>query len=561
MAAPNEKLRKILIDSGFVTESEFDEADHTSQVLQRPVADILIFKGVISEEALGQLIAESLKVPYVSLKSKSIALETLQIIPENQARVHRMIPFEQTEKTLSVAFEDPKNFESVEIVRRATKLKIVPHYIMPADLTQALTQYKKEIKSVFADILSENIKKTSRSKQSDIAKVASDLPIVKILDTILGYAIAERASDIHTETLHDSLLIRFRIDGRLRDIISLPKTIQPAIVARIKILSQLKIDEHRVPQDGRFKFTYADQSLALRVSIIPSFYGENIVMRLLFESARPLSFEELGLTGAGLSVLRKNSKKPHGMILVTGPTGSGKTTSLYTVLTSLNSSQVNICTVEDPVEYGIHRVNQIQVNANTGLTFAAGLRALLRHDPNVIMVGEIRDLETAEMAIHASLTGHLVLSTLHTNSAIGAIPRLVDMGIEEFLLSSTLNVVMAQRLVRKLCPACVKRVPDDPTAKEVFAQFRPDIKKITVFKSEGCTECANSGFRGRIGIYEILEVNSEIRELITKKASVDKITEKAKEQGMISMIEDGLDKATAGLTTVEEVLKAVKDQD
>lgn len=555
-----QQLRDILINSGFITPEEFDEAVTTARELERAISDILIFRGLISEQALGQLIAESLKAPYISLKSKSIPLDLLQTIPENLARVHRMIPFEKKENKLLVAFENPHDFESLEIARRFTNLEIEVFYILPADLTQALTQYKKGIKDVFATILSENIKKTSQTRQEDISKAASDLPVIKILDTILEYAVAERASDIHMETLHNALLIRFRIDGRLKDIIALPKSIQPPIVARIKILSQLKIDEHRVPQDGRFKFTYQDQSIALRVSIIPSFYGENIVMRLLFESSRPLSLEELGLSGYPLEVLRKNIKKPHGMILVTGPTGSGKTTTLYSILNMLNSVEVNICTVEDPIEYGIHRVNQIQTSASTGLTFAAGLRALLRHDPNIIMVGEIRDLETAEMGIHASLTGHLVLSTLHTNSAVGAIPRLIDMGIESFLLSSTLNLVVAQRLVRRLCPSCLVRAKEDMTAKEVFAKYRPELKKVTVFRSQGCSECGSTGFRGRISIYELLEVTGEIRELINQNKSADDILVAARKQGMMTMIEDGLDKASAGLTTVEEVLRAVKDQ-
>ena len=555
------KLHTILVNSGFVSEEDYVSCEKAAQELERPIEDILIFRGIISEQALGQLIAEHLEVPFISLKTKSIPLEILEIIPENQARGYQVIPFESTDTEISIAFTDPQNFESQEITRRATNLKIKPYYILPNDLTQALTQYKKGIKKVFTEILSENIKKSASKQQNDITKIASDLPVVKILDTILEYAIAERASDIHLETLNNALLIRFRIDGNLRDIVALPKQIQPAVVARIKILSQLKIDEHRVPQDGRFKFSYADQSIALRVSIIPSFYGENIVMRMLFESARPLSLAELGMSGKALEIIRKNITRPHGMLLVTGPTGSGKTTTLYSVLNMLNTTAVNICTVEDPIEYGIHRVNQIQVTPATGLTFAAGLRALLRHDPNIIMVGEIRDTETAEMGIHASLTGHLVLSTLHTNSAVGAIPRLIDMGIESFLLASTLNVVMAQRLVRRLCPSCIYRISNDPTAVEVFNKYRPQIKKVTTFRSRGCHECGNTGFRGRISVYEVLEIDSNLRRLITDNVSADSILAEAQKQGMSTMIEDGLDKVTAGLTTVEEVLRAVKEQD
>lgn len=554
-----EDLKTILVDSGFVSESDFNRALTNAQNLEKPISDILIFHGLISEQAMGQLISEHLNVPFVSLKSKSIPLKTLKIVPEQLARAHRMIPFFETDQDLHVAMEDPKNFEALERIRRLTKKKIIPHYISPPDLSLSLNQYKKEIKNEFNQIISEHVKKTGKVKEEDIAKAAVDLPVIKILDTIMEYAIAERTSDIHIETLEDALAIRFRIDGQLRDIIKLPKGIQPALVARIKILSKLKIDEHRIPQDGRFKFTFADQSLALRVSIIPSFYGENVVMRLLFESSRPLSLEEIGLTGQQLQTLRDNIKKPHGMILVTGPTGSGKTTTLYSVLNILNTISVNICTVEDPIEYGIRRVNQIQVNPDTGLTFAAGLRALLRHDPNIIMVGEIRDQETAEMAIHASLTGHLVLSTLHTNDAAGAIPRLLDMGVEGFLVASTVNLIVAQRLVRRLCQICISRIEPDKITTDLFTKYRPQVKKVSVFKSPGCDECNHSGYKGRIGIFEILEVSSKIRELVTKKASGDQILDQAKLEGMTLMVEDGLDKASSGLTTIEEVIKAVRD--
>ncbi len=560
MAILPDELKTILVASGFVTEEDFQKALQASEALEKRVSDILIFHGLISEQALGQLIAEHLNVPFISLRSKSIPLEILDLVPEKLARSFRMIPFQETDQELRVAMEDPSDFEALEKIRRRTKKKIIPHYISPPDLTLALNQYKKSIKKEFAEILSANIEQTAKVKdEEDIAKAAVDLPVIKVLDTILEYAIAELASDIHIETLHDALAIRFRIDGRLRDIIKLPKQVQPAIVARIKILSQLKIDEHRVPQDGRFKYAYEDQALALRVSIIPSFYGENVVMRLLFESTRPLSLEEIGLTGIQLNLLRQNIKKPHGMILVTGPTGSGKTTTLYSVLNILNSIEVNICTVEDPIEYGIHRVNQIQVNPDTGLTFAAGLRALLRHDPNIIMVGEIRDQETAEMAIHASLTGHLVLSTLHTNDAAGAIPRLLDMGAEGFLVASTVNMVVAQRLVRRLCSVCIKRSEPDQVALNLFSKYRPQVKKVTIFKSPGCEECNYSGYKGRIGIFEVLEVSAKIRELITKKVSGDQILAQAREEGMTNMIEDGLDKASSGLTTVEEVIRAVRD--
>jgi len=342
--------------------------------------------------------------------------------------------------------------------------------------------------------------------------------------------------------------------------LSLPKSIHQAIVARIKILSKLKIDEHRIPQDGRFKFQIKNSFIALRVSILPGFYGENIVLRILPESARPLSLEELGLAGHSLELVQKNIKKPHGMILVTGPTGSGKTTTLYSILNILNTTAVKICTVEDPVEYGIRRVNQIQVNPAAGLTFAAGLRSLLRHDPDIIMVGEIRDKETAEMAIHSSLTGHLVLSTLHTNDASGAIPRFLDMGAEGFLVASTLNLIIAQRLVRKICTSCIEPYEPSSEIRKYLEKTIPDSTQLTKFyRGKGCQECNFKGYKGRIGIYEVLEITDTIRNLIIKRVPADEINKQALLEGMNSLLTDGINKASGGATTIEEVLRVVRE--
>ncbi len=350
------------------------------------------------------------------------------------------------------------------------------------------------------------------------------------------------------------------MDGVLRDILELPKKIHPGIVARIKILAQLKIDEHRIPQDGRFKFKIKEEYIALRVSILPAFYGENIVMRILPESARPQALEELGITGHNLELIKSNIKKPHGMILVTGPTGSGKTTTLYSVLTILNTTEVNICTVEDPVEYGIPRVNQTQINPAAGLTFAAGLRSLLRHDPNIIMVGEIRDQETAEMAIQSALTGHLVLSTLHTNDAASTMPRFLDMGAEGFLVASTVNLVIAQRLVRKICTSCIETYTP---SEELLTYLRKyvDEKELNqkYYRGKGCAECGNKGYKGRIGVYEVLEINEEIRQLIMRRSSADEISRAAVKNQMTPLLKDGINKASGGITTIEEVLRVVRE--
>lgn len=555
-----ETLREIILKSGFVTPLDFDAAVKTAQELSKSLTDVLIYRGIISEDVLGSLIAEYYSVPYIKLKHKTIDGKLLMLIPEEAATAFRILPFGIENDILQLAMEDPGDLEAREFVKRKTGMGIKIYYVTSPDLAQAFGQYKKNIKEVFTKIIDENIAKSNVAKTQNAHELAIDLPVIKILDTILEYAQAEGCSDIHFEAAEALFLVRFRIDGILRDILSLPKKIHPAIVARIKILSQLKIDEHRVPQDGRFKFKIKDVFIALRVSILPAFYGENMVLRILPESARPLALEELGITGHNLELIKKNIKKPHGMILVTGPTGSGKTTTLYSILTILNTTEVNICTIEDPVEYGIQRVNQTQLNVAAGLTFAAGLRSLLRHDPNIIMVGEIRDRDTAEMAIQSSLTGHLVLSTLHTNDASGAIPRFLDMGAEGFLVASTINLVIAQRLVRKICTSCIEKYTP---ASEILSYLKAfvDEKELgqTFYRGKGCQECGNKGYKGRIGIYEILEINEELRELIIKRVSAEEIAKAGIKNGMIPLIRDGVNKASGGITSIEEVLRVVRE--
>lgn len=554
-------FKTIVIDSGFVTKSDFEAAQKTADDLGKPVSDILIFRGLITDDMLGKLVAEYFGVPFVSLGGKVIPLEILQIIPEAAANVYHMIPFKVEGSTLHLALENPNDIEALEFAKRQSNLEVKKYYLTQPDYSKVIGQYKKNIKSVFQKIIDENLEKSKTLGVNDAQKAAEELPVIKILDTILEYAQAELASDIHLEALESSLLVRFRIDGILRDILTLPAQIHPAIVARIKILSSLKIDEHRMPQDGRFKFQVNEEYIALRVSVLPAFYGENIVMRLLPESARPLSLEELGIAGDQLAIIRQNITKPHGMILVTGPTGSGKTTTLYSVLNILNTPEVKICTIEDPIEYSVRRINQAQVNQSSGFTFASGLRSLLRHDPNVIMIGEIRDSDTAEIAIHASLTGHLVLSTLHTNSASGAIPRFLDMGAEGFLLASTINVIIAQRLVRKVCQSCIKRAELEPQMIDFVAQSF-DVSKENIpefFIGVGCPECGGSGYKGRGGIYEVLAVTPKLRELIVKKVPEEDIRDLAIQEGMITLMKDGLHKASAGITTIDEVLRVIRE--
>ena len=557
-----ESLKKIIVGSGFVGEADFDGAAKTAIELGKNIVDILIFRGLINEETIGKLVSEHFEVPFISLRRQNIQSEVLSLIPEKMARMYRIVPIGKEKGKLKIAMENPEDFEALEFAKRHTGFEIEAYYATKDDLSKALGQYKKGIKEDFEKIISENVKRIGpEADEEDLAKAAEQVPIVKILDTIMSYAITEKASDIHIEVQEEEVVVRFRIDGVLREIVKFPRGIETALVARIKILSNLKIDEHRTPQDGRHKFLFEDEVVSLRISIIPGFYGENVVMRLLQEANRPLSLEELGLTGHNLEIIRSNMTRPHGMILVTGPTGSGKTTTLYSVLNILNTIEVKICTIEDPIEYAIGRVTQIQVNPKTGIEFSAGLRALMRHDPDIIMVGEIRDKETAEIAIHSALTGHLVLSTLHTNTAAGAIPRFLDMGAEDFLLASTLNVVIAQRLVRKICSNCIiKYAPSDVVRKKLSKDLGVNLEDQKFYKGQGCNQCNRKGYTGRIGIYEALAITEEIRILITQKATSDEIQKKAIEEGMVTMLQDGLDKVSSGLTTIEEVLRVVREE-
>ncbi|MBN1168620.1 type II/IV secretion system protein [Candidatus Woesebacteria bacterium] len=559
MQLNDETLKKIVVGSGFVSEEDFDKAKKSAEELDKNVRDVLVFRGHISEEALSKLISKHLNIKYADIGRQSIPEEILSLIPEKIAKTYRMVPIAVKDNKLMLAMSDPGDFEALEFAKRQTGMSVEPLYASNDDVRRAIGQYKKGIKEEFSKVILENLKQAK--VDDDLAKSAEKLPIINILDSILEYATSERASDVHIETLEEEVVIRFRIDGVLRDIIKLPKGIETALVARIKILSNLKIDEHRVPQDGRYKFNIDDNVIALRISIIPGFYGENVVMRILKESARPLSLEELGLSGDGLEIIKRNITRPHGMILVTGPTGSGKTTTLYSILNILNTIEVKIATIEDPIEYGINRVSQIQVNNKTGLDFAAGLRALLRHDPDIIMVGEIRDQETAEISVHAALTGHLVLSTLHTNTAAGAIPRFIDMGVEGFLLASTVNVILAQRLVRKICNACITTYkPDKALVKQFESKLGITLTGQKFYKGKGCEQCGGKGFMGRIGIYEVLEVTETIRELITDKTNSEDIQKAAMKEGMITMLRDGLDKVASGQTTIDEVIRVIREE-
>ena len=514
-------------------------------------------------------------VSYVDLKTTTVSKELLKKIPEKIARQFKIVPVEENEEEMVIAMVDPEDIEAKEMAKKIFQKKISTRLATEEDINHILDQYsalESELKEaiITADEQEQESEEKKKVDKNQLIESASDnAPAAKIVSSLLKRAIREKASDIHVEPTEKEIEIRFRVDGILKKKTSLPKDIQSAIITRIKILSNMKIDEQRLPQDGRFSLKYDDRRIDFRISSLPVANGEKIVMRVLDRLAGIISIEKLGVRGSGLKTLEKNIEKSHGMILVTGPTGSGKTTTLYALIDKLFKEGVNIVTLEDPIEYQIKGINQSQVNSAIKYSFASGLRSIVRQDPDIIMLGEIRDGETAEMAVHAALTGHVMLSTLHTNTAAGATPRLLDMGIEPFLLTSSLNCVIGQRLARKICEFCKEEVKIPETEKadvdKEIAKLPPEEKKkieskdIKFFKAKGCKECGDTGYKGRIGLFEVLEVSEEIKEMILKKESSSKIQEKACEAGMITMPQDGILKACDGLTTLEEVWRTTKE--
>ena len=553
-------IRELLIENKFVTSSQYDEIAIKAKQISSSIDELLISQNIITEDQLGSLIEKKYSIPYVNLSQKSINPETIKIIPEKTALNKKIVAFEKTMSTLNIGMVNPRDINTIEFIKKGTGYNINPYYITEKSFYEALKFYKTSIKEELKDI----IEKAQKDAKNISSNDTEAIPIIKITDKILEYANTQGASDIHIEPQEKEALIRYRIDGILHDQANLSLHIYQAVVARIKILSNLKIDEHRLPQDGRFKTKINDLDISFRVSLMPVYYGEVVVARLLESSAKEYSLDSLGLLDNDLNIVADSIKKTVGMILVTGPTGSGKSTTLYTMLSLVNNPEVNIDTIEDPIEYSMTRINQTQILPQVGLTFASGLRAFLRQDPDILMVGEIRDNETADIAINAAMTGHLVLSTLHTNNALGAIPRLLDMQVEPFLLSSTLNLIIAQRLVRKLCNSCKEEYKmDQKLLKVLETQLKKmgiteNIKENKYFKARGCQYCSN-GYKGRIGIYEILEIDDKIKDLITKKENGEVIQKIAQANGMTLMIEDGLAKAGEGITSIEEVLRVVKE--
>jgi type IV pilus assembly protein PilB len=579
MQIKNQQLREFISDADLLPAESLDAAYALAEQSQRKLGEVLLEKKLIEEAKLRKIYAYILGVPFVDLTKEIIPQETLQMIPEPIAKKYKIVAFNKTGRELKIAMLNPEDIQTIDFIRKKSELKVLACLTTEESIKAALKYYAKSLQDDFGEIIAKNLEEVQASGETDLEKMAQGLPIIRIVDTLIKHAILQSASDIHIEPEEKNLRVRYRIDGVLHDAMTLPKQIMQSMVARIKVLANLKLDEHRIPQDGRFKIEREGLKISFRVSILPIFDGEKIVMRLLNESAKGLTFEEMGFYGKGLEIIHSQIKKPNGMILVTGPTGSGKTSTLYTVMDILNTPEVNISTVEDPIEYRMPKINQTQINPKVGLTFAVGLRALLRQDPDIIMVGEIRDKETMEMAIHSAMTGHLVLSTLHTNSAIAAIPRLIDMGAEPFLLASTVNSIIAQRLVRRLCPDCRQEYflsPEEVTnlkgsydldriskiLKENGALSSGEEntwEKIKLYRAGGCEQCGGEGYKGRLGIFEVLEIDDNIKKMISQKNLEEEIEKTAKENGMLTMLEDGFLKAVRGFTSLEEVFRVTKE--
>ena len=558
---PVSNLGERLVEKGLITKEALAKAQKAGKK-DTPLRQTLIEQGIIKEEELLDFIAKELDIPCVKMSDYVIDPKIVKIVSEKLARHYTVIPLFKVMDTLTIAMADPLNFYAIEDIKIKTKCKLNKVLMSEKDIKKAIDKYyatgvevmEEAIKDL-KELSLEQDKGKDNASVSQLQHEAEDAPIVKLVNSFIGQAINRRASDIHLEPYENDLRIRYRIDGVLYEVASPPKNLQGALVSRLKILSQLDIAERRLPQDGRFRMRIKDKSIDLRLSTLPTIYGEKVVMRILDKGSLALDMKDLGMEESMLASFEKAIGSPYGMVLVTGPTGSGKTTTLYSALNKVNSVGSNIITVEDPVEYRIHGINQVQVQPKIGLTFAAGLRSILRQDPDIVMVGEVRDLETAEIAIRAALTGHLVFTTLHTNDAIGTLARLVDMGIEPFLVASAVVIVIAQRLVRRICPDCKKEYTPPEELKKIVKEKFSD-KEITLYKGVGCKNCNNTGYRGRLGVHEVLPITDEIKDMIINRKTPDEIEKAAREQGFISLDECGLLKVAQGITSLEEVHSA-----
>lgn len=593
MRISDSSIEKILRQGEVISESQLAELKVEAERTHHSLQTIILEHKILSEVQLGQKIGEYINVPFVTIEPKDIPDDVLKRIPEHIARQYNVVLFAADDNgVLSLAMEDPDDVQALNFIQKEIGYNIKVFLATKNNILDCLENYRGNITDELDEVVSIQSGAESDSQNVSEEEISENSPIAQTVNLLLEYAIKSGASDIHIEPREDFVQVRYRIDGVLKEVNKLPRNVQGALVSRIKILSNLKIDERRVPQDGRFKIKVSGKQYALRVSTLPIADGEKIVMRILDESNQAVALDSLGYWGLSLSTLKDAMAQPNGMILVTGPTGSGKSTSLFSVLSELNTPDVNISTIEDPVEYKIPGVNQTQTNSKAGMTFASGLRALLRQDPNIIMVGEIRDGETANLGVQAALTGHLVFSTLHTNNAATCLPRLLDMGIEPFLIASTVKAVIGQRLVRRLCMHCRQQyVPDTGELAYIVQMFnlkQGSMQRLHALEQqaaadkiggntplgstdvtiqylwrpnpEGCDECGHNGFKGRVGIYEVLGISIPIQKMITANATSNEIQQQAITEGMVTMQTDGFVKSLRGVTTLEEVLRATREQ-
>lgn len=566
-AQKQSSIENILAARGSITAEQLVFVQRETKRRQESTEKILSSMNWVSQEQITQAKAQVIGVPYSKPDEQPISPEVLGYIPEDVAKRFTVIPISKDKNMLSVAMMDPLDLQVFEFIEKKSGLSIRPYLATDKSINKAISdQYTRGLSIEVSEALKEAVPGFGKSyiQQAKTTAVLGEAPVARIVTTLLEYGIKIRASDIHIEPLENESRVRYRIDGILQEKLILPQKIHDAIISRIKILGSMKIDERRIPQDARFNFKVGNEELDLRLSTLPTAFGEKIVMRLLKKTGGVPTLDSLGLRGKALQNLQANVARPHGIILITGPTGSGKTTTLYSILSILNSTKVNIVTLEDPVEYQIAGVNQVQVHPQAGLTFASGLRSLLRQDPNIIMVGEIRDSETTELAVQASLTGHLVFTTLHTNNASGALPRLLDMHAEPYLIASTVSCVVGQRVVRKICPSCKaeKNVSEEilNQLKKILGSLFDFANKIPkLYYGKGCSECNNTGYLGRIGIFEVLVVSEKIAKMIFTHETAQAIENESINEGMITMKQDGFLKVLNGISTIEEVLRVAED--
>ncbi|MBW4081634.1 GspE/PulE family protein [Paenibacillus sp. S150] len=549
MAIMKKRLGDLLVENGIISQEQLEEALVEQRRSKRKLGDLLITQGYITEQQLIEVLEFQLGIPHVSLFKYQIDPAITQIIPESMAKRYQVLPFMKEGSKLMVAMADPLDYFAIEDLRMSTGFRIEPAISSRDELTRAIARHYG-----MRDSMSQMMVELPTQEEIEETEITDeDSPIVRLVNQMIQQAVSLRASDIHVDPGENNLSIRYRIDGTLRTERIIPKQMQGFITARLKIMAKLNIAERRLPQDGRIKMQFDYKMVDIRVSSLPTMHGEKIVLRLLDLSAGVKSVDSLGFSDGNAEAFQSMIGKPYGILLITGPTGSGKTTTLYAALNQLNTESANIITIEDPVEYQLEGVNQVHVNPAIGLTFAAGLRSILRQDPNIVMVGEIRDTETAEIAVRASLTGHLVLSTLHTNDAISTISRLRDMGVEPYLIASSLLGVVAQRLVRKICPDC--REEHKPAEQESIMLRRHGLPDHVIYHGRGCGSCNNTGYRGRIAIHEVLAINGRLRQLITDSASIEELRAAGDAQGMVHLMEDGFLKVSKGITTLQEVMR------